>query len=120
MTAKKWSEVRRSKVPDEAAAAESARALRDALDLAQIRQARGLTQVQLAERMHIRQASVSAMERRDDVYLSSLRDYVAALGGELELTAVFGEERIPVVISAHQLASANERTLRRYTPREAG
>lgn len=98
MGSTKWSDIRRAKVPpeEEPALAESVRALRDAIALAQLRQVKGVTQVQLAERMRTTQGSVSAMEHREDVYLSSLRDYVAALGGELELAAVFGGERIPI------------------------
>lgn len=95
----KWSDVRRSKVPDKAAAAAGARALRDALALAELRQHRGMTQVQLAERLQVRQGSVSEMERRPDVYLSSLRDYVEALGGQLEMSAVFDGERIPIELA---------------------
>lgn len=102
-TTKKWSQVRATKVPDEAAAAESGRALRDALELWQLRQGQGITQVQLAERMSVRQSSLSEMERRDDIYLSSLRDYVAALGGELELSAVFEGKRFTLKVPARQL-----------------
>jgi hypothetical protein len=39
-------------------------------------------------------AELSKIERRDDHLLSTLRRYVAALGGELEVVAVFGNERI--------------------------
>jgi len=38
------------------------------------------------------------------VFLSSLREYIEALGGELELTAVFDDDRIPVVIGEHPTA----------------
>lgn len=101
MATKKWSEVRASKVPDaaaEAALAESGRALRDALALAEMRQSRGVTQVELAGRLSIRQSSLSAIENRQDVYLSTLRDYVEALGGSLELAAVFDGERVALAI----------------------
>lgn len=46
----------------------------------------GLTQDQLATRLGVQQAAVSRMERRSDITLSSLRRYVAALGGELEVS----------------------------------
>jgi DNA-binding XRE family transcriptional regulator len=97
---KSWSEIRRRKVPPEAevAMAASGRALRDALELAELRKANGLTQVELANRLGVSQGSVSELERRDDVYLSTLREYVQALGGELEVAAVFDGDRHPIAI----------------------
>jgi len=53
--------------------------------LMEFRKAAGLTQVELAERMQITQVNVSRLERRDDMHLSTLRRYVEALGGELEI-----------------------------------
>jgi transcriptional regulator with XRE-family HTH domain len=72
--------------------------LRDALELRELRAERGVTQVELAERLGRSQGNVSAFERRDDVYLSSLREYVEALGGRLEIEAVFDDERPPIAI----------------------
>jgi DNA-binding transcriptional regulator YiaG len=54
-----------------------------------IREARDLTQEELAAALGTTQASVSKLERRSDVYLSSARRYVEAMGGELEITARF-------------------------------
>jgi Helix-turn-helix domain len=54
-----------------------------------LRQARHQTQVAVAGKLNIPQAAVSRMEKRSDVLLSTLRDYVGALGGRLELRAVF-------------------------------
>ena len=54
--------------------------------LMEFRKAVGLTQVQLAEKMNITQVNVSKLERRKDMHLSTLRRYVEALGGELEVT----------------------------------
>jgi DNA-binding XRE family transcriptional regulator len=70
------------------------RAIDDILALTQIRQQRGVTQRDLASRLGVSQANVSRIEREDDVYVSTLRRYVEALGGELEITAVFGDERV--------------------------
>lgn len=67
-------------------------AMQDAIDLAELRRRRGLTQVQLAERLGITQGNVSMIERRRQLYLSTLQEYVEALGGRLELTAVFPDE----------------------------
>jgi hypothetical protein len=102
----KWSDIRRAKVPadQEAAVASGARALRDALELADLRRDRGITQVELASRLGKTQGGISELERRDDVYLSSLREYVEALGGRLELTAVFEEERRPISVGSAEPA----------------
>lgn len=54
--------------------------------LREVRALLGFTQEQLAERLGVQQAAVSRMERRDDMTLSSLRRYVAALGASLEIT----------------------------------
>jgi hypothetical protein len=98
MATTKWSEVRGRLVPadQEEAAADSRRALRDALGLTRIRTERRVTQVELAGRLDRSQGNISELERRSDVYLSSLREYVEALGGELEINAVFDGKRHPI------------------------
>lgn len=100
MATKTWEQIRRTKVPadQEAAVAAGVRALRDAIALNELRVERGLTQVELAERLGKTQGNVSALERRDDLYLSSLREYVEALGGHLAISAVFEEEERPLAI----------------------
>lgn len=99
----KWSEVRRAKVPKdlEAAAGASADALRVAMELSELRGSRGVTQVELAERLGKRQGTISELERREDVFVSSLREYIEALGGHLEISAVFDEERVPLTLATH-------------------
>jgi transcriptional regulator with XRE-family HTH domain len=71
-------------------------AVADALALARIREHRRLTQVDVARVMNTSQANVSKLERREDLYLSTLRAFVEALGGKLEITAVFPDGRITV------------------------
>ena len=68
---------------------EHRRAMEDAIALADLRESQSTTQVELAQRLGVNQGNVSRLERRDDLYLSTLRDYVAALGGELELVVRF-------------------------------
>ena len=59
------------------------------LPLQELRQARALSQQELAEVLGLNQATVSKLERRTDMYLSSLRRFVEAMGGELEISASF-------------------------------
>lgn len=59
-----------------------------------LRQDRRVTQKQLAALMGIRQASVSKIENQDDMRLSTLRKYVEALGGELELRVRFADRDV--------------------------
>lgn len=63
------------------------------MPLAEIRRAIGLTQIELAETLELGQGNVSKLERQADMYLSTLRRYVEALGGTLHLTAEFPDGR---------------------------
>jgi DNA-binding XRE family transcriptional regulator len=73
------------------------------MTLQDLRKARALTQVRLAELLSIKQESVSSLEKRSDLLLSTLRSYVEAMGGELTLVASF-PDRPPV-----KLATLGER-----------
>jgi transcriptional regulator with XRE-family HTH domain len=66
------------------------------LPLQELRQARQMSQEKLAELLGGRQASVSKLEHRTDMYVSTLRSYIEAMGGELEIVARFqdGDVRI--------------------------
>ncbi|MEO8423723.1 MAG: XRE family transcriptional regulator [Actinomycetota bacterium] len=66
-------------------------AMRDVVALAELRESRNVTQQVLARHLDVSQANVSRVEHQDDLYLSTLRGYVEALGGHLELRAVFDE-----------------------------
>jgi len=61
------------------------------MPLDELREARALTQSQLAESLDVNQAAVSKLERRADMYVSTLRRFVEAMGGQLEIRAVFPE-----------------------------
>lgn len=78
--------------------AERVRAIEDALALAELRQSRHVTQVQLADALGITQGNVSRLEGRSDIYLSTLRSYIEALGGHIEIAAVFPDERVTVTV----------------------
>lgn len=66
------------------------------LMLAELRRMAGMTQAQLAEALGVSQASVSKLERRKDMQISTLQRIVEALGGELEITVKFPRHRITV------------------------
>jgi predicted transcriptional regulator len=57
------------------------------MNLRELRQLSGLTQQDVAQATKMRQPELSRVERRDDHLLSTLRRYVEALGGKLEVTA---------------------------------
>lgn len=79
------------KVAPEVKAAASAKAAEMLVEmtLAELRQQRGKTQVDVAQSLGIQQPNVAQLEKREDIYLSTLRKYVEVLGGRLELTAHF-------------------------------
>jgi transcriptional regulator len=62
------------------------------MSLREIRSAQGKTQAELAEKLDKTQGELSRIERRDDLLLSTLREYVEALGGKLQIVADFGDK----------------------------
>ena len=62
------------------------------IDLFELRKALGLSQTDVAENLGISQSAVSQLERADDLKLSTLRRYLARLGAQLHLVAVFDED----------------------------
>ena len=94
---KKWRELY-DKLPAERRAEVEARVAKDLAEmpLQDLRRARELSQVRLAETMQIAQSEVSKIERRSDIYLSTLRSYIEAMGGELEIIARFPEGAVRV------------------------
>lgn len=73
-------------------------AIHTALMLAGLRERHQFSQKDLADVLRVSQANVSRIERQQDLYLSTLRAYVEALGGELELAAVFPDERVELAV----------------------
>jgi transcriptional regulator len=66
------------------------------MPLDELREARAMTQVHLAKILGVNQAAVSKMERRADMYVSTLQDFVRAMGGELRITARFPEGTVEI------------------------
>ena len=63
------------------------------MSLQQLRKAVGKTQTAIAKKLKVGQDAVSKLETRSDMYLSTLRGFVRAMGGELELVAKFPDRR---------------------------
>lgn len=94
---RKFSELRARMAPERRARnqTETTRLLA-AMPLAELRQAQALTQTTLAELLETSQGEVSKIEKRTDMYVSTLRRYIEAMGGELDVVARFpdGDVRI--------------------------
>ena len=78
--------------------ARAAQLIAEEMTLRELRHARKLTQVRIAKTLGITQDSVSRLEKRSDLLLSTLRKTVQAMGGNLTLVAEF-PDRPPVVLS---------------------
>ena len=90
-----------------AAVAERKRDLLLAMPLNELRRARQLSQEQLAEELGATQPEISKMEHRADMYVSTLRRFVEAMGGELEIIARF-PDGIVRITQFQELDSARE------------
>src|SRR5437870_10962682 len=77
-------------------AAEKAEAMIRDMPLDELRAARELTQEQLAKLLGVEQAAVSKMERRTDMYISTLQTAIKAMGGDLEIRAVFPDGTVRI------------------------
>ncbi len=64
------------------------------MPLHKLRAARQLTQQQLAQTLDMSQAAISQLEKRTDMYLSTLENFIEAMGGQLELYAVFPDGKV--------------------------
>ena len=95
--AKKFSELEAKMSPEsrEWVKQEAAKALAE-MPLNELRNARGLSQKMLAEALHIQQPAIAKLEKRTDMYISTLRSHIEAMGGGLDIIARFpdGDVRI--------------------------
>src|SRR5215216_4506005 len=66
------------------------------MPLNELRAARKMTQEKLAEELNVKQVAVSKLERRADMYVSTLREFISAMGGELEITARFPDGSVRI------------------------
>ena len=75
---------------------EAARKMISEMGLAQLREAMDLTQESLADTLRVKQASISKMERRSDMYISTLSKITEAMGGELQIIAKMPNGRVQI------------------------
>ncbi len=95
--AKKFRDLRKAMSPEaQVRAHEKARAMKAELPLAELRQARHFSQEQLAAELEVKQPAVAKIEKKADMYISTLRRFIEAMGGQLEICAHFpdGDVRI--------------------------
>jgi predicted XRE-type DNA-binding protein len=77
--------------------AAKAAALREEMTLEELRKARALSQDEVADALDVQQPAVAKLEKRQDMHVGSLRRYVEALGGTLEITARFPEASVAIM-----------------------
>lgn len=101
MARTKFSELREQVVAREGATERLAALRRDTLEeirLYELRHGEAISQAELAGRLDVTQGAISKLEHSEDVRVSTLRQYLEALGARLELVAVFDDDdrRVPV------------------------
>jgi transcriptional regulator with XRE-family HTH domain len=72
------------------------------IDLAAMRRAAGLTQTELAANLGVGQAQVSKIERQDDMLISTLASYLAALGVEAKIVVELGDQAATYDLTARR------------------
>lgn len=92
--------------------ARAAEIIGEEMSLRDLRKARRLTQARVAKRLGITQDSVSRLEKRSDLLLSTLRKTVKAMGGDVRIVAEF-PDRAPVVVSKLSEGDSRRKSRRR-------
>lgn len=81
-------------LPAQKAAAAKKKEMIKEMPLQELRQAHQLSQERLAELLLTKQANISRIERRTDMYISTLRSYIEAMGGKLDIIAKFPDGEV--------------------------
>ena len=93
----KFSDLRAKMTPESQARVEAkAQMLLAEMPLNELRQARGLSQKMLADVLHVQQPSIAKIEKRTDMYISTLRSHIEAMGGQLEVIARFPDGSVTI------------------------
>jgi len=72
------------------------------MTLQEIRKSHNITQESMAKLLGIKQENVSRMERREDMRLSTLKDYIEALGGKVQISAVFPDNQVINILNENR------------------
>lgn len=95
--AKNFKELQAKMTPESRARSkELANKMISELALNELREARHMTQENLARVLDVNQAAISKLERRADMYISTLKSYIQAMGGNLRVEAVFPDGRVVI------------------------
>ncbi len=86
------------------------------LTLQDLRKAQKLTQQQMAKALNIGQDSISRLEKRSDMMLSTMRSYIEAMGGSLELVVSFPKRGSVIIKSIEDVAPAPKKSAKRRRP----
>lgn len=92
----------------------AAELIAEELNLREVRRLRKLTQARLSKKLKIGQEGVSRIEKRSDLYISTLRGYIEGLGGKLKLVVEL-PDRPPVILAGFGESSSRKKT--RKSPR---
>lgn len=94
---RKWSEIRGPITAERATALAEERRLTAVLEgLYRLREARGVSQEELARAWDTSQPNVSKIERQQDLHFSTIKRYIESLGGQVRLVAVFPDEDVEI------------------------
>jgi predicted XRE-type DNA-binding protein len=94
---RKFSELRAKMSPGAVERAQTlAKGMLEEMPLHELRQARGLSQKMLADVLHVQQPSIAKIEKRTDMYISTLRSHIEAMGGEPEVVARFPDGNVKI------------------------
>jgi transcriptional regulator with XRE-family HTH domain len=92
-----FAELRARMSPEAQATAEAEAILLDEeMDLADVRRALKLSQEEIGQILQVGQGSVAKIEKRADMYVSTLRRFIEAMGGELEIVARFADHAVKI------------------------
>jgi len=95
--ARKFRELEAKMSPEALRASDAAyRCLKGAMALEELRDALRMTQKELATALKVDQSAISKLEHRTDMYVSTLQRCIAAMGGQLEIRAVFPEGTVRI------------------------
>lgn len=102
---RKWSELRAPVDPERRAQIdEEKRVMGAIMALHEMRERRGVSQEELARAWDTSQPNVSKIEHKDDLLISTVRRYVEALGGRLEVQAVFPDQTVRLELGGTEKA----------------